>query len=107
MNRWEILIEVTITFATGLIFGIGLLLSGMVRRVNILGFLSLGADWNPSLLFVLGCGIIVNLIIFSYMIHYKYPLFYVGRCLTLVTLSSIPAAEMSTGNWPWELPASD
>jgi uncharacterized protein len=56
----------------GIIFGCGLLLAGMVRRSNILGFLGLGQDWNPSLLFVLGCGVIVNLITFNYMLRVKY-----------------------------------
>jgi uncharacterized membrane protein YedE/YeeE len=43
----------------------------MVRRRNIIYFLSLGKDWNPSLLFVLGCGVMLNLIIFNYMIRIK------------------------------------
>ena len=67
----SIALDQLITFVTGLIFGIGLLVAGMVRRVNILGFLGLGKDWNPSLMFVLGCGVIVNLAIFSYMIYCK------------------------------------
>lgn len=61
-----------VAFLTGFIFGIGLLVAGMVRRSNILGFLGLGTDWNPSLLFVLGCGVIVNLIAFNYMLRVKY-----------------------------------
>jgi hypothetical protein len=54
-----------------MIFGSGLLVAGMVRRSNIIGFLGLGKEWNPSLLFVLGCGVIVNLIIFNYMIRVR------------------------------------
>ncbi len=60
-----------ITFIVGIIFGSGLLVAGMVRRSNIIGFLGLGKEWNPSLLFVLGCGVIVNLIIFNYMIRVR------------------------------------
>ena len=67
----SIALDQLITFVTGFIFGIGLLVAGMVRRVNILGFLGHGKDWNPSLMFVLGCGVIVNLAIFSYMIYCK------------------------------------
>jgi hypothetical protein len=47
------------------------LVSGMVRRVNIIGFLSIGNGWNPSLLFVLSCGVIINVITFSFMIYKK------------------------------------
>ena len=35
----EIVTDQLITFIVGILFGCGLLLSGMVRRVNILGFL--------------------------------------------------------------------
>lgn len=55
----------------GFIFGCGLIVSGMTRRINILQFLWMGKDWNPSLLFVLGCGVLVNLITFNYMIRVK------------------------------------
>jgi uncharacterized membrane protein YedE/YeeE len=54
-----------------LIFGSGLLVAGMVRRTNILSFLALTKDWNPSLLFVLGVGLAINLITFTYMLKIK------------------------------------
>jgi len=60
-----------IVFLTGLIFGAGLLVAGMVRRSNIIMFLALGKDWNPSLIFVLGCGLAVNLVFFTYMIKVR------------------------------------
>ena len=47
------------------------MVAGMVRRRNILQFLYMGKDWNPSLLFVLGCGVIFNLVVFNYMIRVK------------------------------------
>ncbi len=55
----------------GLVFGFGLLVAGMVRRSNIVMFLALGKDWNPSLMFVLGAGVTVNLVLFTYMIKVK------------------------------------
>jgi len=58
-----------VVFLVGLIFGAGLLVAGMVRRSNVIGFLALGKDWNPSLIFVLGAGVIINLIVFNYMIR--------------------------------------
>lgn len=42
MNNNKIAGDQAITFFVGFIFGCGLLLSGMVRRVNIMGFLGLG-----------------------------------------------------------------
>jgi uncharacterized membrane protein YedE/YeeE len=43
----------------------------MVRRSNVINFLALGSNWNPSLMFVLGGGVITNLIFFTYMIKIK------------------------------------
>lgn len=79
MSSREIIIDQLITFFVGLLFGVGLLVSGMVRRSNILGFLALGENWNPSLLFVLGCGVLVNLVSFNYMLRLKYLLVDIGN----------------------------
>ncbi len=37
----------------GLIFGTGLIVSGMANPANVLGFLDLAGNWNPSLAFVM------------------------------------------------------
>lgn len=63
--------DVLITWIVGLLFGCGLLVSGMVRRINIISFLSMHQGWNPSLLFVLGCGVGVNLVTFNYMLRVR------------------------------------
>ena len=42
----EILVDQLITFVVGAIFGCGLLVSGMVRRVNIISFLQIHDGWN-------------------------------------------------------------
>lgn len=41
-------------FAIGLIFGVGLLVSGMYLPAKVLGFLDLAGKWDPSLAFVMG-----------------------------------------------------
>lgn len=43
------------------------MISGMSRRLNILQFLQINQYWNPALLFVLSCGLLVNTITFSIM----------------------------------------
>lgn len=43
----------------GLIFGIGLILSGMSDPGKVLGFLDLAGNWDPSLIFVMGGAILV------------------------------------------------
>lgn len=52
-------------FAIGLIFGWGLLISGMTDPGKVIGFLDLAGTWDPSLAFVMGGGILVGLIGFT------------------------------------------
>jgi hypothetical protein len=47
--------------AVGLIFGLGLCLSGMYQPAKVLGFLDLAGNWDPSLAFVMGGAIVVAL----------------------------------------------
>jgi uncharacterized protein len=44
----------------GLLFGAGLLISGMTQPSKVLGFLDFAGDWDPSLLFVMGGAIAVH-----------------------------------------------
>lgn len=42
------------TLGSGLLFGLGLALSGMMDPRKVLGFLDVAGSWDPSLAFVLG-----------------------------------------------------
>jgi uncharacterized membrane protein YedE/YeeE len=44
----------TLALAVGLVFGLGLCLSGMYQPAKVIGFLDLAGDWDPSLAFVMG-----------------------------------------------------
>jgi len=44
-------------FAAGLLFGGGLLLSGMADPANVLGFFDVAGQWNPTLAFVMAGGL--------------------------------------------------
>jgi uncharacterized membrane protein YedE/YeeE len=50
----------------GLIFGIGLIVSGMTDPSKVIGFLDLAGRWNPSLAFVMGGAILVGLVSFRF-----------------------------------------
>ncbi|MBO6851383.1 MAG: YeeE/YedE family protein [Marinobacter sp.] len=52
-------------FLSGLIFGLGLILSGMANPEKVLGFLDLAGLWDPSLAFVMGGAILVGLVAFT------------------------------------------
>ncbi|MFZ5525483.1 MAG: DUF6691 family protein [Pseudomonadota bacterium] len=49
----------------GLIFGLGLLISGMADPAKVLGFLDLAGAWDPSLALVMGGAIAVALPAFT------------------------------------------
>lgn len=52
-------------FLVGLLFGWGLLLSGMTDPGKVLGFLDLAGSWDPSLAFVMGGAIAVGVFAFA------------------------------------------
>lgn len=53
-------------FAAGLVFGLGLILSGMVNPAKVLGFLDVTGNWDPSLAFVMGGAIGVGVFAFAW-----------------------------------------
>jgi len=48
-------------FAAGLVFGIGLIVSGMTDPSKVVGFLDLAGRWDPSLAFVMVGAILVGI----------------------------------------------
>jgi uncharacterized membrane protein YedE/YeeE len=48
----------------GLVFGLGLILSGMADPAKVLGFLDLAGPWDPSLALVMAGAIAVGLVAF-------------------------------------------
>ena len=50
----------------GLIFGIGLIVSGMTNPAKVIGFLDLAGPWDPSLGFVMAGAILVGLAAFRF-----------------------------------------
>lgn len=53
-------------FAVGLVFGLGLLVSGMTDPAKVLGFLDITGDWDPSLAFVMGGAILIGVFAFTF-----------------------------------------
>lgn len=49
----------------GLIFGLGLIVSGMANPAKVIGFLDLAGRWDPSLAFVMGGAIGVGVVGFA------------------------------------------
>jgi uncharacterized protein len=53
------------SYLAGLLFGLGLVISGMSNPAKVLGFLDLTGNWDPSLAFAMVGAIAVGLIAFS------------------------------------------
>lgn len=53
------LVSSLIALFSGVLFGMGMMVSGMVDPVNVLGFLDLAGEWDPSLAFVMGGALLV------------------------------------------------
>jgi uncharacterized membrane protein YedE/YeeE len=51
-------------FLSGLLFGVGLIVSGMTNPAKVQGFLDLAGTWDPSLAFVMAGAILVALVAF-------------------------------------------
>ena len=47
-------------FIAGLLFSLGLIFSGMTNPANVIGFLDITGNWNPSLAFVLMAAVVVT-----------------------------------------------
>ena len=54
-----------LSFAVGLVFGIGLCISGMTHPNKVLGFLDLAGAWDPSLAFVIAGALAIGFVGFS------------------------------------------
>jgi uncharacterized membrane protein YedE/YeeE len=49
-------------FLVGLIFGVGIAISGMINPAKVLNFFDIAGTWDPSLIFVMGGALITTFI---------------------------------------------
>lgn len=57
--------NIFLSFVSGLVFGIGLIVAGMANPAKVLAFLDLAGAWDPSLLLVMAGGIAVASLAFT------------------------------------------
>jgi len=58
-----------VSFIVGLVFGLGLIISGMTNPTKVQNFLDLTGTWDPSLMFVMGGAILVGFFAFGAARH--------------------------------------
>jgi uncharacterized membrane protein YedE/YeeE len=76
-------------FAAGLVFGIGLIVSGMTDPGKVIGFLDVAGDWDPSLAFVMGGAILVGF--FAFRLAGRRGQTFLGGALQLPTRRDVDA----------------
>lgn len=68
-------------FIAGLIFGLGLVIAGMINPVKVQNFLDVAGSWDPSLAFVMGGALTVTAIGYRVVLRRASPLFEPGFLL--------------------------
>jgi len=76
-----------VEFLVGLLFGWGLLISGMTDPGKVIGFLDLAGSWDPSLAFVMGGAIGVG--VFAFAVARKRTRSFLGHPLQMPTRRDI------------------
>ncbi len=61
-------------FVTGLIFGLGIALSGMINPAKVLNFFDVAGSWDPSLAFVMGGALAVAIPGYRLVFHRPSPM---------------------------------
>ncbi|MDO8280267.1 MAG: YeeE/YedE family protein [Burkholderiaceae bacterium] len=85
--KQETLLRSLTEFSVGLIFGVGLILSGMTDPGKVIGFLDLFGAWDPSLALVMGGAVMVGIIAFA--IARQRTTTFLGHALALPTSTDI------------------
>lgn len=65
--------SVIVNLLIGLLFGVGLVVSGMSNPAKVLNFLDILGTWDPSLAFVMGGAVIVAFIGYRLVLKRKHP----------------------------------
>lgn len=79
--------NILMALIVGLVFGIGLIVSGMTDPAKVIGFLDLAGNWDPSLAFVMGGAILVGLVAFRFAAKRERSL--LGEAMRLPTATQI------------------
>jgi uncharacterized membrane protein YedE/YeeE len=66
--------RLAVAFGCGVLFAVGLAISGMTHPSKVLAFLDFAGAWDPSLALVMGAGVLVNVLLFRVVLRRGSPL---------------------------------
>lgn len=64
-----------VAFGAGLVFAIGLGVSGMTQPSKVIGFLDVAGSWDPSLAVVMASALAIHIVVYRWVRGRKAPLF--------------------------------
>lgn len=70
------IMKATVPLVAGVLFGLGLLVSGMTNPEKVRGFLDLFGDWQPALMAVMASAIVIFAIAYAFSNKMKHPWFH-------------------------------
>ena len=83
----SLIMSFLVNLALGLLFGIGLVISGMSDPAKVLNFLDFSGTWDPSLAFVMGGAVVVAFVGFRLVFRRDVPI--IGGTFQLPTKNGI------------------
>ena len=86
-----------LSFGVGLVFGLGLIVSGMANPAKVLGFLDLAGPWDPSLALVMAGAIAVAFLPFQWAKRQKMSL--LGAPMQLPTSTRLDRRLVLGSGW--------
>jgi uncharacterized membrane protein YedE/YeeE len=69
------MMRIVLAIALGLLFGLGILISGMGNPAKVLNFFDVTGNWDPSLAFVMGGALAVTAIGYRFALRQARPVF--------------------------------
>jgi uncharacterized membrane protein YedE/YeeE len=63
------------TYLIGLVFGLGIVISGMANPAKVLNFFDIAGTWDPSLAFVLGGAVLTTFVGYKFVLRRPAPMF--------------------------------
>lgn len=63
-----------ITYFIGLIFGVGIMISGMANPAKVINFFDVAGTWDPSLIFVMGGALVITFLGYRFVLPRSKPL---------------------------------
>ena len=67
--------RIIVAYLIGIVFGLGISISGMANPAKVLNFFDVAGTWDPSLIFVMGGAVVVTFLGYRFVLKRPMPLF--------------------------------